>query len=111
MLGGVLLLLGTVLMLRSWQRIRQQADTQAAEPLFNRRIALMLALSLAYAAGLIGRVPFWLATALFVAAFVALFAPPEQPTARRVTVSLLAGVITSAVVTFVFQQIFLVRLP
>ncbi|MES2841522.1 MAG: tripartite tricarboxylate transporter TctB family protein [Pseudomonadota bacterium] len=111
MLGCVLLLLGTVLMLRSWHRSRQQAGTPAAEPLFNRRIGIMLALSLVYAAGLIGRVPFWLATAVFVAVFVALFAPPEQPTVRRLTVSLLAGVLTSAVVTFVFQQIFLVRLP
>lgn len=111
MLGGVLLMLGTALMLRSWHRIRQQAGTTAAEPLFNRRIGIMLALSLVYAAGLIGRVPFWLATAVFVAVFVALFAPPEQPTVRRLTVSLLGGVLTSAVVTFVFQQIFLVRLP
>lgn len=111
MLGGVLLLLGTVLMLRSWRRSRQQAGTPTAEPLFNRRIAIMLALSLAYAAGLIGRVPFWLATAVFVAVFVAIFAPPEQAPARRLMVALLAGVLTSAVVTFVFQQIFLVRLP
>ncbi|MBT9462739.1 tripartite tricarboxylate transporter TctB family protein [Hydrogenophaga sp.] len=111
MLGGVLLLLGTVLMLRSWHRSRQQTGTPATEPLFNRRIGLMLALSLAYAAGLIGRVPFWLATAVYVAVFVALFAPPEQSAVRRLTVSLLAGVLTSAIVTFVFQQIFLVRLP
>ena len=111
MLGGVLLLLGIVLMLRSWRRSRHQAGTPTTEPLFNRRIGIMLALSLVYAAGLIGRVPFWLATAVFVAIFVALFAPPEQPTVRRLTVSLLAGVLTSAVVTNVFQQIFLVRLP
>ncbi|WP_332738532.1 tripartite tricarboxylate transporter TctB family protein [Hydrogenophaga sp.] len=111
MLGGVLLLLGIVLMLRSWQRIRQRAGTPTAEPLFNRRIGIMLALSLTYAAGLIGRVPFWFATGVFVATFVALFAPPEHSAARRLTVSLLAGVLTSAVVTNVFQQIFLVRLP
>ncbi|WP_332749532.1 tripartite tricarboxylate transporter TctB family protein [Hydrogenophaga sp.] len=111
MLGGVLLLLGTVLMLRSWLRIRQQSGTPTAQPLFNRRIGITLALSLTYAAGLIGRVPFWFATGVFVAAFVALFAPPEHSAARRLTVSLLAGVLTSAVVTTVFQQIFLVRLP
>ncbi|MDP2017394.1 tripartite tricarboxylate transporter TctB family protein [Hydrogenophaga sp.] len=111
MLGGVLLLLGTVLMLRSWHRSRQHAGTEPTAPLFNRRITIMLALSLAYAVGLIGRVPFWLATAVFVAVFVATFAPPEQAPARRLMVALLAGVLTSAVVTFVFQQIFLVRLP
>lgn len=111
MLGGVLLLLGTILMLRSWHRARHEAGSEPTAPLFNRRIATMLVLSLTYAAGLIGRVPFWLATGMFVAVFVASFAPPEQAPVRRFTVALLAGVLTSAVVTFVFQQIFLVRLP
>ena len=43
--------------------------------------------------------------------FVATFAPDDQALLRRITVSVLAGVITSAVVTLVFQYVFLVRLP
>jgi hypothetical protein len=111
MLGGVLLLLGLVLMLRSWRRSLKAADSRAAEPLLNRRIGITLLLTLVYAGLLIGRAPFWLATALFVAAFVGSFAPDEQAPLRRVAVALLAGVLTSAVVTLVFQHVFLVRLP
>ncbi|WP_070400825.1 tripartite tricarboxylate transporter TctB family protein [Hydrogenophaga sp. PML113] len=116
LLGSALVLLGAVLMLRGWTRRRQAARTGGAPeagpaPLINRRIAATLALTLAYAAVLIGRLPFWLATAAFVAAFVALYAPSEQRAARRLAVALLAGALTSAAVTWVFQSIFLVRLP
>jgi hypothetical protein len=111
MLGGVLLLLGLVLMLRSWRRGRKHADTRSAEPLLNRRIGITLLLTLLYAGLLIGRAPFWLVTALFVAAFVASFAPEGQAPRRRVAVAVVAGVLTSAVVTHVFQHVFLVRLP
>lgn len=111
MLGGVVLLLGLVLMLRGWRRSLREAAAEPAERLINRRIAITLVLTLVYAGLLIGRAPFWLATALFVAVFVASFAPEEQTARRRLVVSALAGVLTSAVVTFVFQQIFLVRLP
>ena len=74
MLGGVLLLLGAVLMLRGWRRSLRETVAEPATPLINRRIAITLALTLVYAGLLIGRAPFWLATALFVAVFVASFA-------------------------------------
>jgi hypothetical protein len=112
MLGSVVALLGLVLMLRGWRRkLRESASDDVAVRVFNRRIAITMALSMVYAGLLIGRAPFWLVTALFVTAFVASFTPEDQPLLRRVTVSLLAGVITSAVVTLVFQYVFLVRLP
>lgn len=113
MIGGLVALLGLVLMLRGW--LRQSAETAAnagpAEPLLNRRILITMALTLVYAGLLIGHAPFWLVTALFVAAFVAVFIPADTAPARRAAVAVLAGVITSAVVTVVFQQVFLVRLP
>jgi hypothetical protein len=112
MLGSVVTLLGIVLMLRGWRRKLRGADAnEEAVRLFNRRIAITMVLSLVYAGLLIGRAPFWLVTALYVAAFVATFAPDDQALVRRVTVSVLAGVLTSAVVTLVFQYVFLVRLP
>jgi hypothetical protein len=112
MLGSVVALLGLVLMLRGWRRkLRETASGEDAVKVVNRRIAITMALSLVYAGLLIGRAPFWLVTALFVTAFVASFAPDDQPLARRATVSVLAGVLTSAVVTLVFQYVFLVRLP
>ncbi len=111
MLGGVIMLLGVALMLRAWHRGRQPMDTGLSVPLVNARIAITLALTLFYAGVLVGRVPFWLATAVFVAAFVAVVAPKILTAARRWWVSLLAGGLTAAVVTGVFQHIFLVRLP
>ncbi len=113
MIGGLVAVLGLVLMLRGWLRRAHEAEAERVppEPLLNRRIVITMVLSLLYAGLLIGRAPFWLVTALFVAAFVATFAPPEQPPARRLIVSVVAGVLTSAVVTLVFQHVFLVRLP
>ena len=111
--GGVVALLGVVLMLRGWARQRNEVpvEQEPVEPLLNRRITITMVLSLVYAGLLIGRAPFWFVTFLFVAAFVATFAPAEASPARRVIVSLVAGVLTSAVVTLVFEQVFLVRLP
>lgn len=112
--GSVVALLGVVLMLRGWARHRHETPVEQeapVEPLLNRRITITMVLSLVYAGLLIGRAPFWFVTFLFVAAFVATFSPAEASPARRVIVSLVAGVLTSAVVTLVFEQVFLVRLP
>ena len=115
MIGGLVALLGLVLMLRGWARRSKETaiavDAEPVEPLLNRRIVMTMLLSLVYAGLLIGRAPFWLVTALFVAAFVAIFMPAEATPARRAAVAVLAGVLTSAVVTLLFQQVFLVRLP
>lgn len=113
MIGGLVALLGLVLMLRGWMRQSAEAAAKAepAEPLLNRRIVSTMVLTLVYAGLLIGRAPFWLVTTLFVAAFVAVFMPADTAPARRATVAALAGVLASAVVTVVFQQLFLVRLP
>lgn len=118
--GLALMLLGAALSWRGWRARAERADTDpdaapaadghAAEPLLNRRILLMLALTLAYAAGMVGRVPFAPATALFVAAFCWFYAE-EAPALRRLAAALLAGVLTAAIVVLVFEQVFLVRLP
>lgn len=114
MIGGLVALLGSVLMLRGWLRRGHETaaiDGEPVEPVLNRRIVITMALTLVYAGLLIGRAPFWLVTALFVAAFVAVFIPADATPVRRAMVAVLAGVLTSAVVTLVFEQVFLVRLP
>ncbi|WP_439586993.1 tripartite tricarboxylate transporter TctB family protein [Hydrogenophaga sp.] len=112
MFGIVIALLGLVLILRGWRlQVRETASDDTPQPLFNARVLITLSLSLVYAGLLIGRAPFWLVTALYVTAFVALYAPETHTRMRRAVVSIAAGVITSAVVTLVFQHIFLVRLP
>ena len=79
------------------------------------RFALTLVLCLAYAVVLVGRVEFWLATGLFVFAFIVLFEwNGEREISGHVRAVVFAGiqaVVVSALVTVVFERIFLVRLP
>jgi len=107
--GFSLVLLGALLAWRGASARPASAGAEA-EPLVSRRIALMLVLTLAYAAGLVGRVPFWLATSVFVAAFTGAFADTSPP-ARRVLTALASGGLTTLAVLLVFERIFLVRLP
>lgn len=116
MLGAALSILAVILCFRSVSARRAGAvDTPAGEPGAWGRIATVLALCLAYAAILVGRVPFWLATFLFVFAFVSVFelsraeARPRWP--RHALIALCVAALTSATVSYVFQNLFLVRLP
>ena len=65
--------------------------------------------------GLIGRVPFWLASAIFVTLFTVLFEwqPGQawQVRARRIGEAAVIGLATGAAVTLVFEKVFYVRLP
>ncbi len=118
LLGAMLVLLGALLAWRGWrqQRAAAQASLPAGAgdpgygPLFNARVVLALLLCLAYAVGMVGRLPFAAATAVFVAAFTWLFSETSS-TPRRLIVALLSGVLTALVVVLVFQELFLVRLP
>ncbi len=107
--GIALLLLGLLLCWRSRAR-RGTSVADAAEPLLNSRIAGTLLMTLLYAAVLLGRVPFVLATAVFVAVFTAIHSDAPTPW-RRYGIALLAGVLTAAVVVLVFERLFFVRLP
>jgi hypothetical protein len=100
LLGLVIVALGVALVLRS--------RPQPALALRWGNTPLVLALCLGYAIGLIGRVPFWLATFVFVSAFIAIF---EYPSRRRMALAPLYGAATSLLVTYLFQAVFLVRLP
>jgi len=119
-LGAVILVLGALLFLRAaraggWRTgDGAGAGAWSADPGV-RRLLLTAGLCVGYAALLVGRLPFWLATFLFVAGFVVLFEWPlaasRSERMRRLAFALLFGALISAVVTFVFQEIFLVRLP
>jgi hypothetical protein len=109
--GAVLVVLGGALAWRGWRGIVPAGEsTEGPGPLLNRRIGWMLLLALGYAALAVGRLPFWLATAAFVAAFCALFSEREDRR-RRLAVALLAGALTALGVVLVFERVFLVRLP
>jgi Tripartite tricarboxylate transporter TctB family len=111
-IGSLLVLLGLCLAWRGWRRQAGERRVDGtADPLINRRLAVALPLMVIYAAALFGRVPFWLATALFVAAFTWAFAHESSQPMRRLGAAVASGVVTTAVVIFFFQEVFLVRLP
>jgi hypothetical protein len=81
----------------------------------NMRLAIAVLLCVAFAAGFVGRTPFWLAAALFVALFIAVFEwSPGTPLRQRLgklAVAVIIGLATGLLVTLIFEKIFLVRLP
>lgn len=102
LLGLVLVALGVALALR-------KRGISASSPAIRwGNTPLVLALCLGYAIGLIGRMPFWLATFVFVTAFIAIF---EYPSRRRMALAPLYGAATSLAVSNLFEAVFLVRLP
>jgi hypothetical protein len=90
-----------------------------AEPGFGgratTRLALTLLLTVGYALGLVGQIPFWLATFLFVFAFLVVFGWSAALGGRArsvlVAAALVQAVLVAASVTLVFERLFLVRLP
>jgi Tripartite tricarboxylate transporter TctB family len=79
------------------------------------RLALAAGLCLLFVVGLLGHMPFWLAAAMFVAAFTITFewqSAQQWPTRlRRVFAAILLGLATGVCVTLVFEKLFYVRLP
>jgi hypothetical protein len=121
-LGAALMIMALVLLARA---LRQEVAAEAgpAEAVTRLdaqagrlRLLLALALTLGFGAGLVGRgPPFWLAAWLFIALFVFLFEFPERRARRQigrgVAVALVHGLISALAIHFVFQELFLVRLP
>jgi hypothetical protein len=121
LLGIAMMLLGSVLAVRSWER---GAFTQARAPFSEnhsetrKRVWIVIALCSVYSVALIGHgLPFWLASTLFVTgAIVVMQRMDRDPQERRLTPRLwlkaiAIGVIASVVTQIVFQDLFLVRLP
>ncbi|WP_162914879.1 tripartite tricarboxylate transporter TctB family protein [Desertibaculum subflavum] len=116
--GLVLAGISSILAVRALRRgaLKRQAETAAPSGLYsNARLAIAAGLGLVYTVGLVGRVPFWLASALFIAAFVGAFEwdPGATPKARlrRLAVAAVIGLVAGGAAHAVFQEIFLVRLP
>lgn len=79
------------------------------------RTLALAALVLVYTLGLVGLVPFWLATGLFIFTFIVLYetvlAENPAPIVKSALWALVQAVIVAGVVTLVFERGFLVRLP
>jgi hypothetical protein len=117
LIGVALALMGLVLMLRAW---RAGALAGAGRPNIawgaQARLAAAVALCFAFAVGLVGRgPPFWLAAAIFIAVTVFAFQYPERRSAgtvlRGALIAIVYGLIAGYAVHYVFQELFLVRLP
>jgi hypothetical protein len=107
-LGAMLVLLALVLAARSL--LRRDEVIHPPEAATWGRFSLAIGLFLVYALGLVSRLPFWLATLVFVSGFIALFRWPEHRT-RGLVLALICGACAGAAVTFLFQSVFLVQLP
>ncbi|MCC5968865.1 MAG: tripartite tricarboxylate transporter TctB family protein [Pararhodobacter sp.] len=118
-LGLALAFCGTLLAVRSVRASRDREGWHAFGAIFvspeTGRAGVTLALALIYALGLVGRMPFWAATMLFVFAFIMVFerwlSAPEHPLWRTALAAAVQAVIVGATVSLVFQHGFLVRLP
>jgi hypothetical protein len=121
MLGIIVALLGGVLTVRSLLagalRPRAAADAEGAAEVRASlyRLLVCTALCVVYAVLLVGRIPFWLATGLFVFTFITVFEwrPRDDRWARtrRLGAAVAIAVVAALVIPYAFDQLFLVRLP
>ena len=118
LLGIAMLILGMVLGVRGWRRGGIGAPRPPTDPAVARRLAIVIALVVAFSVGLVGHgLPFWAATAIFVVASILVLQAPQRAaagrtlTGRDVAFALAVGIGSGVVITFVFQELFLVRLP
>ncbi|MCC7045678.1 MAG: tripartite tricarboxylate transporter TctB family protein [Alphaproteobacteria bacterium] len=117
--GAIVALLSAWLAIRSIGRGALLPGAQGLparrEGYSNGRLAVAAGLCLVFTTLLIGRLPFWLAAALFVASFITLFEwrrdVPPAANLRRLVIAAAIGVGTGIGVVLVFERLFLVRLP
>ena len=109
---------GLVLAFRSVRAGAEGGWKSLSEAVFSRaagRAGLVAGLALVYTLGLVGTLPFWAATGLFVFAFILIFecwlAEPRRPLLKSLPWALGLAIATAIAVTLVFERAFLVRLP
>lgn len=122
LLGVVIALLGAVLALRSVfagafhpARIMLTQDEATEARAARWRLSMCSLLCLIYAVVLVGHVPFWLATGVYVFAFIVIFewqANEEQsPRLRKLAFAGGIAVFSATIIPYMFETLFLVRLP
>jgi hypothetical protein len=117
-LGVGLTLCGGLLALRSWRLDVAGAGADLLRVLASwqtMRVLVTLGLALIYTLGMIGRMPFWLASSLFIFTFIVLFETVLADHPGSLSKTLIWGAIVALGaglgIHYVFGQIFLVRLP
>jgi putative tricarboxylic transport membrane protein len=120
-LGAVIAFLGLVLLIRSIARkgYRLGINASTIEGFFKaettRRLLITIGVSVVYAIGLLDRIPYPLATAIYIFSFIVIFEYRlREPLAAQWKTLLFAAaiaVLISGAVTVVFRYLFLVTLP
>lgn len=110
-LGALMTLCATLL----YRNAGTGDDTDLAGQGSVRRLVITAGLCVVYAIGLVGTLPFWMATAVFVALFTLIFSWPETTDPRTRFIALAAsvgfGLVVAVAVSVLFRHGFLVRLP
>ena len=79
------------------------------------RLLGLIALCAVYALFLVGRIHFWVASSLFVACFIMIFELHRDMTRRAMAITTARAVIIAVVfggaISYLFEDLFLVRLP
>jgi hypothetical protein len=113
LLGGALCLLGSVLVVRSsYKDVIGFFDAPGS--VSGRNALIALGLMLVYSLGLIGRMPFGLATFLFISVFIVVFNLPvegRRQLGKLIAKAVVTAALTAYVVVEVFHRLFYVRLP
>lgn len=113
-LGIALALASAALVIRAY-RASVARGTETGHDDRGARLAVALALCLLYAVGLVGNIPYAVATGLFVFAFIAAFEWEEAGRAgkriRSLVTALFQAVLVAGIVSVAFEKLFLVRLP
>jgi len=116
-LGIAIAFMGAVLLGRAWRAGALLPQSRRSFVLRDHwRLAFSLALSLLYALVVVASaLPFWLVTALYVAVFVFVFQYEERRAKgqmpRGIIVAVVHGLLSGLVIQYVFEDLFLVRLP
>ncbi len=120
-LAAVILIFATVLVVRSVLRgghrltFTFKGFLQTLRSPGNQRLLLTAVLTIAYAAFLIGTLPYGLATGLFIFVFIVLFEWKKginiAQQRRGILSASLIAILSAVAITLVFERLFLVSLP
>ena len=115
MILGVLMVICAALLFASSRGGAERLDAPFMADGSTRNIGLTLALTLFYALVLVGWLPFFWATALFISAFALVFHWPAEgggaARLRATAICVALGVLSSWAISALFSEGFLVRLP
>lgn len=117
-LGVALTLLGLILAVRRYDPARGSIGLSGIIGTGHGRRSLVVAfgLNLVFALVLVGHIPFWFATFAYLAAFMAIFGlatqdvPPVARNKRAAFIVVVSSAVTAGIV-YLFETLFLVRLP